>query len=214
MAAEILPPIRERVRAILESARVGVARSVNTNQVVAQWLIGREIVEEEQSGRNKAGYGEARQFYLIYPRLLEGLSVRHPLRDEFPETEAQELRVGEDPPEETPSHLNPDLSWPHYRALLRVERSDARTFYEIEAVKNNWSARELERQINSLLFERLAKSKDKAGLRKLATRGREIAQPADIFKDPMVIEFLGLPESPRRGRSGRSARLSRRRARA
>ena len=92
--------------------------------------------------------------------------------------------------------LNPIKSWSHYRALLRVD-AGARSFYEIEALKNNWAGRELERQINSLLYERLAKSRDKAGLMRLATHGQEIAKPADIFKDPVVIEFLGLPESPK-----------------
>lgn len=96
-----------------------------------------------------------------------------------------------------PGQLHPNLSWTHYRTLLRVENLNARAFYEIEALKNNWSARELERQISSLLFERLAKSTDKAGLMQLATEGQMIQTPSDIFKDPVVIEFLGLPESPR-----------------
>jgi len=74
-----------------------------------------------------------------------------------------------------PGRLHPDLSWTHYRVLMRVERLDARSFYEIETIRNVWSARELERQTGSLLFERLAKSKDKAGLLRLATRGQEIA---------------------------------------
>jgi predicted nuclease of restriction endonuclease-like (RecB) superfamily len=78
-----------------------------------------------------------------------------------------------------------------------VNTVEARAFYEIKAIKNNWSARELERQINSLLYERLALSKDKKGLLRLATKGLEIQQPVDVFKDPVVIEFLGLPESPR-----------------
>jgi predicted nuclease of restriction endonuclease-like (RecB) superfamily len=78
-----------------------------------------------------------------------------------------------------------------------VNTVEARAFYEIEAIKNNWSARELEQQINSLLYERLALSKDKKGLLRLATKGLEIQQPVDVFKDPVVIEFLGLPESPR-----------------
>ena len=78
-----------------------------------------------------------------------------------------------------------------------MNKPQARAFYEIEALKNNWSARELERQFNSLLFERLALSKDKKGLMKLATKGHDVQQPADIFKDPIVIEFLGLPETPR-----------------
>jgi predicted nuclease of restriction endonuclease-like (RecB) superfamily len=81
--------------------------------------------------------------------------------------------------------------------LLRVEKPEARAFYEIEAIDNRWSARELERQINSLLYERLALSKDKKGLMRLATKGQEIQQPIDIFKDPVVMEFVGLPESPR-----------------
>ena len=78
-----------------------------------------------------------------------------------------------------------------------MDKAEARAFYEIEAINNNWSARELERQINSLLYERLALSKDKKGLMRLAKKGQEIRQPADVFKDPVVIEFLGLPESPR-----------------
>jgi predicted nuclease of restriction endonuclease-like (RecB) superfamily len=81
--------------------------------------------------------------------------------------------------------------------LLRVEKPEARSFYELEAIQNNWSARELERQINSLLFERLALSKDKKGLLRLAKKGQEIQGPLDVFKDPVVIEFLGLPESHR-----------------
>jgi predicted nuclease of restriction endonuclease-like (RecB) superfamily len=96
-----------------------------------------------------------------------------------------------------PGHLHPNLSWTHYRTLLRVDKPESRAFYEIEALKNNWSARELERQINSLLYERLALSKNKKGLMKLATKGHDVQRPADVFKDPVVIEFLGLPESPR-----------------
>ena len=96
-----------------------------------------------------------------------------------------------------PGRLHPNLSWTHYRTLLRVDKAEARAFYEIEALKNNWAARELERQINSLLYERLALSKDKKGLMQLATKGHHVQWPADVFKDPVVMEFLGLPESPR-----------------
>jgi predicted nuclease of restriction endonuclease-like (RecB) superfamily len=80
---------------------------------------------------------------------------------------------------------------------MRIENLQARSFYEIEALKNNWASRELARQINSFLFERLAKSTDQEGLLKLATQGQVIQQPADVFKDPLVIEFLGFPESHR-----------------
>ncbi len=93
--------------------------------------------------------------------------------------------------------MHPHLSWTHYRTLLRVGRSEARDFYEIESIRNAWSAREMERQINTLLFDRLAKSRDKKGLMRLAVHGQEIMQPVDVLKDPVVMEFLDLPESPR-----------------
>ena len=96
-----------------------------------------------------------------------------------------------------PGQLHPNLSWTHYRTLLRVEKTGARAFYEIEAIRNNWSARELERQINSLLYERLALSKDKKGLIRLALKGQTIQRPADVFKDPVVMEFPGFPASPK-----------------
>jgi predicted nuclease of restriction endonuclease-like (RecB) superfamily len=209
----------ERIREILETARTSAARSVNTAQVVANWLIGREIVEEEQRGRKRAAYGEYllkglssqlradfgngysvdnleafRRFYLEYSRLIS----ETPSRKSLSQSKAP-LTLSSAPTTEnwSPGSLHPNLSWSHYRALLRVDRREARAFYEIEAIKNVWSVRELVRQINSLLFERLAKSRDKAGLMRLATQGQEVARPADVFKDPAVIEFLGLPESPR-----------------
>jgi predicted nuclease of restriction endonuclease-like (RecB) superfamily len=218
-------PLYGRIRQILESARAGVARSVNTTQVVANWMIGREIVEEEQKGRKRARYGEElllglskkltaefghgysvqnlkfiRQFYLQYPRLTNGTEIGYAVRSQS-ETSLTPIRNGirhaVRSESWTPGRLHPNLSWTHYRTLLRVDKSDVRAFYEIESLKNNWSARELERQINSLLYERLALSKDKKGLMKLATKGHDVQQPADVFKDPMVMEFLGLPESPK-----------------
>lgn len=229
-------PLYHRIREILDSARAGVARTVNSTQVLANWLIGREIVEEEQKGKGRAEYGEAlirdlakrlreefgsgyskdnlfwfRRFYSNYPRLLGGTkfdAVRQifalpQIVDAPPQiSDAPSRKSGFDGIERVvaawePGRLNPNLSWTHYRTLLRIESTAARAFYEIEAIKNNWSARELERQINSLLFERLALSKDKNGLMRLATKGHEIQKPADVFKDPVVMEFLGLPESPR-----------------
>jgi predicted nuclease of restriction endonuclease-like (RecB) superfamily len=228
------PDVFDRIGKILELARSGISRTVNTTQVVANWLVGRELVEEEQQGRRKARYGDEllrtiagrlqtsfgggyshtnlklfRQFYQVYPRLLEG-PIGHTLRDQFQIGEQDSVRgavavlpdhsaIGHTACDQSwlPGLLHPNLAWSLYRHLLKADSADSRAFYEIEAVKNNWSARELERQINSLLFERLAKSRDKAGLMKLATKGQEIATPADVFKDPVVIEFLGLPESNR-----------------
>ena len=218
-----------RIRKILESARAGVARSVNTAQVAANWMIGREIVEEEQQGKARAGYAEQlvarisgrlgseygtgysiqnlwymRQFYAIYPELMGALpeeqKILHAVRGELRKAEilhAVRGELAEGKGVWKPGEIHKNLSWTHYRTLLRVERDQARAFYEIEAVGHAWSARELERQIDSLLFERLAKSRDKKGVMKLATQGHSVAQPGDVFKDPMVIEFLGLPESHR-----------------
>lgn len=241
IAATAISPIYGRVREILEAARSNIARTVNTTQVIANWLVGREIIEEEQQGKKRAGYGAElladlaarlkaefgagcgvdnlelfRRFYLEYPRLLpEQISdaVRrksgHPAStaansetvrrnsaalQQFSLLSPHELASGAPLP---PGRLSANLSWTHYRRLLRVSRPEARDFYEIEAIRNAWSARELERQINSLLFDRLAKSRDKAGLMRLAVQGHEIARPIDVLKDPVVLEFLDLPESPR-----------------
>ena len=221
-----------RIRAILESARSNVARSVNTTQVVANWLIGQEIVEEEQRGKARAGYGEQiigdlarrlttdfgsgyskdnlfwfRRFYLGYPSFVVAGPKVDAVRQLSSGASSAHAHARQETPAPTviplkehawrPGEVHPNLSWTHYRTLLRVDNKDARSFYEIEAVGGNWSARELERQINSLLYERLALSKNKKGLLKLARRGHEVQTPAELFKDPVVLEFLGLPESPR-----------------
>lgn len=225
----------KRVQAILEQGRDTAARSVNSAQVVANWLIGREIVEDEQRGEHRAGYGERllrdlstrlskaygagfsvnnlehfRRFYLLYPELLDATQKSHAVRGELPQGvlkgardagrgKSHALRGILEKPYGTwaAGRLSPALSWTHYRTLLRVEHAQARSFYEVETVSNAWSARELERQINSLLFERLARSKDKKGVMRLARKGHEITSAVDVFKDPVVIEFLGLPRNTR-----------------
>jgi predicted nuclease of restriction endonuclease-like (RecB) superfamily len=88
--------------------------------------------------------------------------------------------------------LRSELTWTHYRILLRVEKAEARAFYEAETSNSRWSTRELERQINSMLFERLALSRDKEGVMELATKGHEIQRPEDLVKDPYVLEFTGI----------------------
>jgi predicted nuclease of restriction endonuclease-like (RecB) superfamily len=225
MSPETSVPIYDRVRHILESARAGVARSVNSAQVMANWLVGREIVEEEQRGAQQARYGDRiiaalsgrlqrefghgysgtnlklfRQFYLAYPE-FRSRETGDTLRDQsaFPQLSGPEFKIGHTACDQSwqPGQWHTALPWSLYRELLRIESANARAFYEIEAVRNGWSARELARQIGSLLFFRLAKSRDKAGVMRLATKGQEIARPADVFKDPVLIEFLGLPESTR-----------------
>jgi hypothetical protein len=183
------PPLYERIRQILESARTHLARTVNTTQVVANWLIGREIVEEEQKGLRRAGYGERliqefasrltseygsgynlanlkffRKFYLEYPRLLDsskGYALRSqsmPINDSAGNEighavngQSMSILVSVGALKETipqkgyalrseswqPGQIHPNLSWTHYRRLVRVDRADIRAFYEIEAIKNN-----------------------------------------------------------------------------
>jgi predicted nuclease of restriction endonuclease-like (RecB) superfamily len=221
-AATAIPPIYERVREILDAARSNIARTVNTTQVVASWLIGREIVEDEQAGKRRAGYGakllidlserlgheygrgysadnlEAfRQFYLAYPRLISETVSRNLVLPAISETLSRKSAEPGVAGSWQPGTLNPNLSWSHYRSLLRIDRQAARDFYEIEAANHGWTVRELSRQIGSLLFDRLAKSRDKQGLMRLAVHGQEVARPLDVLKDPLVLEFLDLPESPR-----------------
>ncbi|MCC8371663.1 MAG: YhcG family protein [Rickettsia endosymbiont of Pseudomimeciton antennatum] len=90
--------------------------------------------------------------------------------------------------------FDPKLSWSKYCLLIQITSKSARQFYEMEAIKNHWSVRELARQIGSLLYDRLAKSKDKEGILQLATKGQEIEKPADAIKDPLIMEFLNIPE--------------------
>jgi predicted nuclease of restriction endonuclease-like (RecB) superfamily len=215
------------IREIWEAARSQASRSVNSALVQANWLIGKQIVEAEQGGKTRASYNRGllktlsaalekeygsgfsvsalqymRAFFLGYPDLL---AIQHAMRVESggPGTRSGKQhapRVNSLPPSETtwsPGHLHPGLAWTHYRTLLKVDQQEAREFYETEAVRNNWSARQLERQINSLLFFRLLKSRDKKGLRALANEGQQLIAPVDVIKDPYVLEFLDLPESHR-----------------
>jgi predicted nuclease of restriction endonuclease-like (RecB) superfamily len=138
-----------------------------------------------------------RQFYLEYPRLISDTTSRNSSFPAISETLSRNSVAREAVGVWQAGRLSSNLSWSHYRSLLRITRPEARAFYEIEAVKNAWSVRELTRQIGSLLFDRLAKSRDKDGLMRLARQGQEIARPIDVLKDPLVLEFLDLPESPR-----------------
>mgnify|MGYP001585881594 FL=1 len=172
------------IKTILDKARSKAFKSVNTLMVQAYWSIGRIIVKEEQKGKTKAGYGE----YLL-TNLSEQLT--RDFGKGFDYSNLKNMRqfylvfpIGD--------ALRSELSWTHYRLLMRVEKKAARNFYLEECINSNWSTRELERQICSLLFERLALSRDKKGVLELAKKGHHIASPADIVKDPYVLEFLGL----------------------
>jgi len=181
-----------RVRAILQSSRRQAMQTVNAVMVEAYWRIGREIVEEEQRGQDRAAYGA---------RLIEGLAAG--LTQEYGKGfNARNLWYMKDVYLAFPilnalrSESQGLLSWTHYRLLARVGRPEARAFYAAECAKSRWSTRELERQIASLLYDRLALSTDKAGLLALAEQGHEPYRPEDLIKDPYVLEFTGLPQSP------------------
>ncbi len=210
-----------RVVDILEGARARVVRSVNSEMVLAYWLIGREIVQALQGGEARADYGSAllvglsgslaqrygrgfsvtnlkyfRLFYQAYTNRQP--EIRHEPSDEFGEMD--QINILADLNKalaqyESLQGFSARLSWTHYRTLSRVEERAERLFYEIEAEKNSWSQPELERQIHSLLYLRLLKSRDKAGVMALATQGQQIQQPQDIIKHPYVLDFLGLPEA-------------------
>ena len=239
---ELIEPVAEglfqRVAAILDQARSNVARSVNSNMVLAYWLSGREIVLVVQEGEERAEYGKRvletlsgrlaerfgrgfsvanlknfRQFYLIYPDRIE---IRYPAGSELPTGSIRDP-VGSDfaalgklaPSAESLAAgvpavvalgdaapgFSPQLSWSHYRALMRVSDSEARDFYEREAAECGWTKSQLERQIQSSYFQRIIANRGAAGL-VAADRERLPGEPSPaeaILKSPYVLEFLSYP---------------------
>ena len=173
-----------KISTILEKARSTAYRAINNTVVLAYWNVGRQIVENEQAGEKRAEYGKA---------IIKELSIR--LINKFGRGfDERNLWYMKQFYINFPNvnALRSELSWTHYRLILRVENEDARNFYVVEAVKNDWSTRELDRQLNSLLFERVSLSKDQKKAKKLAIKGQEIKKPEDIIKDPYVLEFLNL----------------------
>lgn len=178
----------QKASVYIDQARQAIHRTINTEMVRAYWCIGRDLVEEEQQGKKRAEYGS-----FLLNELSKKLIKKYGRG--FGSSTLRDIRLFYQTYSE--NKFNPNLGWIHYRSLMRVHNREARSFYEIEAEKNCWSGRELERQINSLLFERLAKSRDKKGLMRLACRGHEIDTPADAIKEPVILEFVGIPESHR-----------------
>jgi predicted nuclease of restriction endonuclease-like (RecB) superfamily len=186
----------ESVADVIRTARGKAYRAVNTVMVEAYWDVGRMIVEEEQQGKERAEYGAFlirdlslrltdefgkgytetnlkyfRQFYTTFPA-VSFIKIRHALRDE--------------------------LTWTHYRLLMRVEKPNARAWYLNEAADQNWNTRVLNRQINSLYYERLQMSRDKKPVIKEMQEKTALLAPTpkDFIKDPYVLEFLGLKDNP------------------
>ncbi|MBX2958929.1 MAG: DUF1016 family protein [Flavobacteriales bacterium] len=185
---------------LLHSARQQIVRNVNFIMVQTYFEIGRMIIEEEQNGKERADYGKSllkelskvltkefgkgfsitniqqmRNFYLVYQKqqTVSANSVK-----------AIQQTVT----------ANFQLSWSHYLKLMRIDDENERKFYEIEAEKNNWSVRELDRQYDSALYTRLALSRDKDEVKKLSENGLILEKPKDAIKDPYILEFIGLPE--------------------
>lgn len=211
-----------RVVSILEQARANVVRAINSNMVVAYWLIGKEIVLELQSGDERAEYGRqlieqlSAQLTKKYGRGFSTTNLRYfrTFYTTYPDRkpEIRQIRSGEfngSRKRHTQSGVlddmsmavdkadcacgfSPNLGWSHYQALLSVENSNERLFYEIEAEKEGWEVKHLKRQIHTFLFARLLKSKDKAGVMELTREGHTVNIPADTIKNPYI---LGLPDS-------------------
>lgn len=181
---------------LIQYARQLVAKQVNLVQLMTYYSLGKWIVEVQQEGQERAQYGKKvikalsdhltekfgrgfskanleffRRFYLNY-------------EDRIAETVFRQL-------EENPPFI---VSWSHYLQLMRIENKEERSFYEIESAKSGWGIRTLQRQYNSSLYERLALSRDKDAVMRLAREGNVIANPKDIVKQPTVLEFLGLEE--------------------
>lgn len=176
------------VRKIIEEARNNAVRSVDFCRVQMYWNIGRRIVEEEQLGNERAEYGA----YLIKnlakdlePEYGTGFSVRQL------ERARQFYRLYP-----IASAVRTQLNWSQYKQLIAIEDPDKREYYELESVNNCWTGRELERQINSMLYERLLLSNDKESVLAVARKQRIPQSPREIIKDPMVLEFLGLERKP------------------
>ncbi|HTG34985.1 MAG TPA: PDDEXK nuclease domain-containing protein [Thermoanaerobaculia bacterium] len=219
-------PLYREIRSVLESARAGAYRAVNAAMVQAYWQVGRLIVEHEQKGRRRAGYGEAviatlaerltqdlgrgfnernlwymRSFHLAFP-------ILNAVRSELPESgkpnaTRSELAIHRPTRDEAPAPaqgfpatLRPELSWTHYRLLLGVEDPQAREWYMNEAAEQHWSTRQLERQISVLYYERLLVSRRKAPVRREAATRLATVEPEQFIRDPYILEFLDLKEYP------------------
>ena len=208
-----------KISALIEEARQRVSTTVNIAEVYTKYNVGRYIVEDEQKGDYKAGYGKqvlkqisnklegrfgegwsvdtlerCRKFYILYSPVAISAT---PLRKLGSAKDDSEIRntVAEIQPSSSEPHKFV-LSWSHYLILMRIKDANARSFYEIECAKQNWSIRWLQRQVNSSLYERLALSKDKDEVIRLATEGQVVEKPAEIIKNPITLEFLGLkPEA-------------------
>lgn len=176
----------DNIGSTLQKARENAIKAINTELVKANWEIGRHIVEFEQQGKEKADYGSALLTNLandLKTKYGKGFSKSNIYLCRLFYTKYQKFQT-----------VSGKLSWSHYAELLTVSDGLARSFYEKQSIKENWSFREMKRQIDSALFQRLALSKDKKGVLALADKGHIISTSTDAIKDPYVFEFLNIPK--------------------
>jgi predicted nuclease of restriction endonuclease-like (RecB) superfamily len=175
------------IKELLQNARNSIYQTINTTMTQTYWEIGRRIVEEEQGGVTRAEYGKG---------LIKRLSVELTAEfgNGFSTDNLKNMRrfYVAYPKSETASHQFA-LSYSHYIFLSRMANENERNFYEIESTQNNWTLKEIKRQFDSGLFERLQLSSDKQTVATLAKAGQIIESPQDIIKDPYILEFVGLP---------------------
>ena len=180
-------PLLQAIRDVLGKARQHLQRTINTTMVHTYWQVGRLIVEEEQQGRDRSEYGQQQLKTLSNQLTTEfgkgfdtsNLSNMRRFYKAFPNYDA----------------VRHELSWTHYRRLIRIENPEARRWYMKEAIDQSWSARALERQVSKLYYERLLSSKDKEPVQKEAQQKTQalLTNPKDYLRDPYVLDFLNLP---------------------
>lgn len=175
------------IKTLLLDAKKRVYTNINRAMTETYWLIGQRIVEEEQDGENRAEYGKA---------LLKNLSIK--LSEEFGKgfsvdnlENMRKFYIAYSKSETLSRNFK--LSWSHYIFLTRINNLDERNFYEIEATQNSWTLREMKRQFDSGIYERLQLSLDKSKVKELSQKGQVIERAEDMVKDPYILEFLGLP---------------------
>ncbi len=175
------------IKELLQNAKNRVYSTINTTMTQTYWQIGKRIVEEEQEGEDRAKYGKA---------LLKNLSLE--LTQEFGKgysvdnlENMRKFYIAFSKSETASRKFK--LSWSHYIFLSRVSNQEERSFYEIEAVENSWTLREMRRQFDSGLFERLQLSRERSKVKELSLKGQIIESVSDMIKDPYILEFVGLP---------------------
>lgn len=216
----IVVDIAERIERLINDARTHVARSVNITEVITKYEIRRIIVDVVQEGEERATYGKqllrgvsailtnkcgsgwsvdvlekCRTFYQLYSKSATVSRKSSVITDNSPSADESIQKSATLSRKSDTAYLF-TLSWSHYVILMRIESDAERHFYEIECQKQNWSVRQLQRQYNSSLYERLALSRDKDAVMQLAKEGQALNEPEDILKNPWTLEFFGLKPEP------------------